>query len=260
MAGRLTSSWFRVHGSLGSGLGGRPSSSADRRRRERRQNHNPRPDAQKVADANITRNRRPTSRDIMFGPLLVRRTPQATHRAGFASTKGRIMESVEITVRKMRPQPVGTATAERCDAWRTSVLTDLRRLETIRTANHKIERRLQSMALFVEQQIPLMTRTKGKNVIVNAGPFHWCLVTLEQRQEGMKAQLDPADPFISQIDPGLRKRIKAGWRLLTVPRSFDALVEKLNEQLRKGYAQLNRRLPPTRRVVPSKNSRQRARD
>jgi hypothetical protein len=158
------------------------------------------------------------------------------------------MESVEITVRNMRPQPVGTATAERFDAWRTSVLIELKRLETIRTANHKIERRLQSMGSFIEQQIPLMTRPKGRNVIVDAGQFHWFLVKLEQRQEGMKAQLDPSDPFISEIDPGLRKRIKAGWRLLKVPRSFEALVEKLNEQLRKGYAQPNKRLSPTKRV------------
>jgi hypothetical protein len=164
------------------------------------------------------------------------------------------MESVEITLRNLRPQPVGTVNAAGFDRWRIQILEDLKRLEEIRSSAHKIEQRLRNMASFIEQQIPLISQEEGNKVIVNAGQFHWFLVKLEQRQEGMKAQLDPSDPFVSEIDPGLRKRIKSGWSLLKVPRAYQALVNRLNGRLRTSRAQSSKQRSPRKtRVVSSRH-------
>ena len=93
------------------------------------------------------------------------------------------------------------------------------------------------METFIKQQTLLLSRAEGSKVFVKAGGFYWFLVKLEQRQERMKALIslhDPKDPFVKELDPGLRKRIKAGWSLLRVPPGFSRFVDELTSALRSG--------------------------
>ena len=151
-------------------------------------------------------------------------------------------ESVETTVRKLNPQRIATSTVAKFDAWRQAVLDQVERIERNRTANHPLGKRLRNMSSFLAEELADISRVEGRKVFVQAGRFHWLLVRLLQRQESMKAQLAPDDPFVRELDPKLRRRIKAGWDAVPFPESFNRLIDRLNLRMQAA----RRKLPPPR--------------
>jgi hypothetical protein len=147
------------------------------------------------------------------------------------------MESVETTVRKLKPQPIATTTVRRLSSWRESLLNQIDRVERNRTANHPIDARLRSMRHFISEQLASITHIKGRSVRVEAGRFHWFPVRLLQRQEGMKALIDPGDPLNKDLDPSLRERIKAGWDAVPFTPAFDRLINRLHLRMVRGREQ-----------------------
>lgn len=130
------------------------------------------------------------------------------------------MKSMDAIVKRWNPQPTATAVPAAFDQWRDALLAQIKDIEQTRGANHPLATRLRNMILFIQNQTQLVVRKRGKQLLINAGEFHWFLVRLEQRQESMKSVLHPDDAFITAIDPELRNRIKAGWSAVRWPDGY----------------------------------------
>jgi hypothetical protein len=168
------------------------------------------------------------------------------------------MEVVETTLKNLRPQPSAQATTTTFYAWRKSLLDQIARIETTRAANHPLGTRLKNMKRFIDEQTRSMSHLEGPKLVVEAGTFFWFLVRLLQRQEGMKALLEEGDPIIRELDPRLRKRIKAGWNVVEFSPRFTRLVCQLNSSLQAGRksAWPNKALQPrSRGRRPAANAR-----
>jgi hypothetical protein len=136
------------------------------------------------------------------------------------------MKSMDAIVKRWDPQPTATAVPDVFHKWRDTLLAHIKDLEAKRGANHPLEKRLRNMIDFVEEQSQTVVRSRGNKLLINAGEFHWFLVRLEQRQESMKALIEPDDPFVRAIDPALRRRIKAGWDAVKWPTGYWSRVER----------------------------------
>jgi hypothetical protein len=147
------------------------------------------------------------------------------------------MESVEVTVRRIQPQPLATVSAGVFDAWSQAVLEHIAELDATRSANHPIGPRLRSMASFFTKEMKQMSRREGSKVLLNAGEFHWFLCKFLQRQERVKALLSSADPFVEAIDPALRRLIKQGWDVPKWPPGYWKMVDQLRFKMEAGRAE-----------------------
>ena len=143
------------------------------------------------------------------------------------------MPSVDATVRDLDPQPLAQIPAKAFLEWKTALIKQLQAIEAGRSAHHPVGRRVQNMIAFIERECAAVAQMKGSTAVIQAGKFHWFLVRLEQRQEGTKRLLADDDPFVQQVDPLLRRRIKKGWDLLAnVESKYWQLVHKLQRQSR----------------------------
>ena len=144
------------------------------------------------------------------------------------------MRSVEVVVRDWKPQPLARVPTKTFQRWKQSLIDQLHVIDKTRSVHHSVDVRIKNMITFVESQCAAHVRAEGSMALIKAGAFFSFLVRLEQRQEGMKQLIPAGDPFIHQIDPVLRRRIKKGWELLTnVGGKFWPRVHLLQRQSRK---------------------------
>lgn len=143
------------------------------------------------------------------------------------------MRSLDALVRDWTPQPLARASLKAFSNWKRSLTEHLNVIAPTRSAHHPIDLRLQNMLTFIEHECAAHARVDGPNVVIEAGKFFWLLARLERRQESMKRLIDADDPFVDQIDPALRQRIRKGWRLLyNADRNFWPRVHRLQRQIR----------------------------
>lgn len=143
------------------------------------------------------------------------------------------MPSMDAALRDLNPQPIARIPLKAFLAWKDALIKQLQVVEAERSAHHPLGQRLKNMAAFVDRECTACTRVNGATAHIQAGKFSWCLVRLEQRQEGMKRLIAADDPFVHQIDPVLRRRIKKGWNLLgNVNPKFWSHLKSLQRQSR----------------------------
>lgn len=160
------------------------------------------------------------------------------------------MQSVSLTLRDLKPQPLVRRRRATLELWRRDLETHLRYMVDERSIHHAVAPRIQSMLDYINSELTTLVTPSGSGTVeIEAGRFFYLLVNLDLRGDALKRKND--DKVLNERVLRLKSIVRTGHDVLRLPSDLKILRSELQKAVNRKdekrhaaiLAQWNKRQP-----------------